>query len=81
MPGGIKGFPLTNKSAEQTVSFDPNELKKELRKYLEDFAHTEEPFPRADRPLALKNLKLIAFVQNDATKEILQAVQVDVGEK
>jgi thiol-disulfide isomerase/thioredoxin len=81
MPGGIKGFPLTNKSAEQTVSFDPNELKKELRKYLEDFARTEEPFPRADRPLALKNLKLIAFVQNDATKEILQAVQVDVGEK
>jgi thiol-disulfide isomerase/thioredoxin len=81
MPGGIKGFPLTAKTAEQTVSFDPAELRTELGKYLDDFARAEEPFPRPDRPLALKNLKLIAFVQNDATKEILHAVQVDVGEK
>jgi hypothetical protein len=26
----------------------------------------------------MKNLKLIAFVQNDATREILHAVQVDI---
>ena len=29
----------------------------------------------------MKNLKVIAFVQNDATKEILHAVQVDLDAK
>jgi hypothetical protein len=27
----------------------------------------------------LKHLKVVAFIQNDKTKEILQAAQVDVG--
>ena len=38
----------------------------------------EGDFPHADRPLAFANLKLITFVQNDATGEVLQAVQVDL---
>ncbi|MCE9562722.1 MAG: hypothetical protein K8U57_11805 [Planctomycetes bacterium] len=78
MPGGTKGFALPKKTAEQTVSFDPEEVRKELTKYLNDFAENESPFPRPDRPLALKNLKLVAFIQNDATREVLTAVQVDV---
>jgi len=81
MPGGTKGFPLTKKSAEQTVALNPDELRATLNKYLDDFAKNESPFPRSDRPLALKNLKLVAFIQNDATKEVLQAVQVDVEAK
>ena len=78
MPGGVKGFPLTKKTAEQSVPFDPEALRAELTKYLDDFAKEQSPFPRPDRPLGLKNLKLIAFVQNDATREVLHAVQVDV---
>jgi len=78
MPGGAKGFALTKKSAEQSVTFDPEAVRADLAKYLDDFAKNEGPFPRPDRPLALKNLKLIAFVQNDATREVLHAVQVDV---
>ncbi len=78
MPGGVKGFPLTKKMAEQSVSFDTEELRAELTKYLDNFVKEESPFPRPDRPLGLKNLKLIAFVQNDATREVLHAVQVDV---
>jgi hypothetical protein len=74
MPGGVNGFPLAKKSVEQTVTFNPEELRKELGKYLADIAK-DDPL---SRPLALKNLKLVAFVQNDATKEVLQAVQVDV---
>ncbi len=81
MPGGQKGFALTKKTAEQTVTFDPEEVRKALGKYLADFEKNEGDFPRPDRPLALKNLKLIAFVQNDDTREILQAVQVDVEGK
>jgi len=81
MPGGTKGFPLAKKSAEQTVAINPDELRATLNKYLDDFAKNESPFPRPDRPLALKNLKLVAFIQNDATKEVLQAVQVDMEAK
>ncbi len=78
MPGGAKGVALTKKTHEQTVTIDPDAVKTALNKYLDDFAKMEEPFPRADRPLNLKNLKLVALVQNDTTKEILQAVQVDL---
>ena len=28
--------------------------------------------------MELKNLRVVAFLQNDKTKEVLQAVQVDV---
>jgi hypothetical protein len=81
MPGGIKGFPQTKKSAEQTVSFNPDELRATLNKYLDDCGKEGLTFPHPERPLALKDLKLVAFIQNDATKEILQAVQADVVEK
>lgn len=81
MPGGPKGFALTKKSQEQTVAIDPETLRAELTKYLDNFAAKERRFPRTDRPLALNNLKLVALVQNDATKEILHAVQVDLEAK
>ena len=38
----------------------------------------QNPFPVSRRPLDLKNLHVIAFVQDDATKEILAAVEVPV---
>ncbi|MBN9122425.1 MAG: hypothetical protein J0I06_25330, partial [Planctomycetes bacterium] len=78
MPGGAKGFALTKKDHEQTVTIDPDAVRADLTKYLDDFAATRSPFPRAERPLALRNLKLVALVQNDANKEILHAVQVDL---
>ena len=81
VPGGIKGVPLTKKTQEQAVTIDIAELKAKLGKYLEDYAKTEGEFPRADRPLELTGLKLIAFVQNDATGEILQSAQVDLDAK
>jgi hypothetical protein len=81
MPGGAKGVALTKKTHEQTVTVDPDAVKAAVSKYLDAFAKEEGPFPRADRPLALRNLKLVALVQNDATKEILHAVQVDLDAK
>lgn len=81
MPGGAKGVALTKKTHEQTVTIDPDAIRVSLTKYLDDFVKMEEPFPRTDRPLALRNLKLVALVQNDTTKEILHAVQVDLEAK
>jgi hypothetical protein len=77
MPGGPKGIAVTDKGAKQTATVDLDELRQTLTKYLGDFAKANEvTFP--SRPLELKNLKVIAFVQNDKSKEVLQAVQVDV---
>jgi hypothetical protein len=81
MPGGAKGVALTKKTHEQTVTIDPDAVKAALTKYLDDFVKEEGPFPRGERPLALRNLKLVALVQNDANKEILHAVQVDLEAK
>jgi hypothetical protein len=78
MPGGAKGVALTKKTHEQTVAVDPDAVRATLAKSLDEAVKEEGPFPRPDRPLALRNLKLVALVQNDATKEILQAVQVDL---
>lgn len=57
------------------------DLKKSLSTYLEEFGAKELPFPNRDRPLDLKHLKLVAVVQDDESGEVLQAVQVPVGDK
>jgi hypothetical protein len=81
MPGGAKGFPLTKKSHEQKVTIDPEAVRESIGKFLDAFSKEEGPFPRGDRPLNLRNLKLVALVQDDTTREILHAVQVDLEAK
>jgi hypothetical protein len=80
LPGGAKGVALTKKASEHTASVDLIKLREEISKYLNEFAKEDE-FPNPSRPLALKNLRVVAFVQNDETGEVLQAAQVDVEEK
>jgi hypothetical protein len=80
MPGGAEGVAIKDKAFKHTASTDLGDVKKALGKYLDDFAKTR-PFPKADRPMDMKNLKVIALVQNDKTKEIVQAVQIDVDSK
>ena len=38
----------------------------------------EDAFPGKKPAIALKNLHVVAFVQNDRTREVLQAVQIEV---
>ncbi|HEY8503333.1 MAG TPA: hypothetical protein VIL46_02045 [Gemmataceae bacterium] len=84
MPGGAKGFALTEKSAEKIVAVNLAEIRKSLNQYLDEFAkqlrEEGDDFPRPERPLALNNLHVVAFVQNDETQEVLHAVRVPVGE-
>lgn len=77
LPGGVDGFPLKEKTAKQTASVNLAELKKTLTSYLDDSAK-KAPFPNDRRPLDLKKLKVVAFIQDDDSKEVLQAAQVDV---
>jgi hypothetical protein len=78
LPGGAKGFPLTKPATEQAIVVDVNDIRASLTKSLNDFAKAEGEFPRSARPMELKNLKVIAFVQNDGTGEILTAAAVDL---
>jgi hypothetical protein len=81
-PGGPEGMALREKSGSKEVTVDIEKLRKELTDYLDTYAKNHEPgFPNKDRPLELKKLRVVALVQNDKTREILQAAQADVEEK
>ena len=73
MPGGIKGFSLNQKESEHKATIDLNELRRKLNKYLDGGYPADAP-----RPMRLRDLHLVAFVQNDDTTEILQAIDVPV---
>jgi hypothetical protein len=77
MPDGAAGVAVKEKSLQHTATADLAAIRKGLTKYLDEFAATR-PFPNPARPLDLKHLKVIAFVQNDATREILQGAMFDV---
>src|ERR1051326_8602875 len=76
MPGGAEGIALKEKTGKQTVTVELDDLRKQTNKFLDgvrmDFS---------SRPLDYHKLHVVAFVQNDKTKEILQATQVEVEQK
>jgi hypothetical protein len=78
--GGQAGFSVTTPNFSKTGMVDLPTLRKDLNLYLDDYAANKRAFPREARPLDFNGLHVVAFVQDDATKEILQAVQVDVQE-
>ena len=78
--GGIKGEKVAKgKPLSKTLTVDLDQVRKGLTEYL-DKTNKDTPFPNKDRPLELKKLRVVAFVQNDATREVLQAIQVEVIE-
>lgn len=79
LPGGAAGLALPDKTGKQQVTVDLAELRKKLGDYLDDYSK-QRPFPNANRPLDFKKLSVVAFVQNDADKSILQATEVEVPE-
>jgi len=78
MVGGAGGFALKDKDSKHTAAVDLDVLRKSLNGYLDDYNNNWRPFPNPDRPLDFANLRLIALVQDDATREILQAAQVEI---
>jgi hypothetical protein len=77
MPGGVEGTALQVKSSRHAITVDLDALRQKLSAYLDDYAK-EYPFSDSDRPLELKNLHVVALVQNDDTGAVLQAKQVAV---
>jgi len=79
MLGGDEGTALTKKSQKKTFSVDEKDLRKKLEEYQEK-VNKKRPFPNKEKPLDLKSFRVVAFVQNDSTKEVLQAASVDLKE-
>ncbi len=79
MPGGTEGLALTGKETTHTATVKLGDLRQELTRYLDDYAAEKRPFPQPERPMEFKSLRVIALVQDDQTKEILQAAVADIG--
>jgi hypothetical protein len=62
MPGGAGGFVLKEAMAKQEIQIDLAALRTSL----------------ADKPRDFKHLAVVAFIQNDKTREVLQATQANV---
>jgi hypothetical protein len=77
MPGGPDGIGVAKKAAKQSAAVDLGELRDQLNQYL-DKAAQKRDIGDLPRPMDFRRLYVVAFVQNDETKEVLQAVQVDV---
>jgi hypothetical protein len=75
--GGPNGFRLDKKEMSQSASIALAQLRKSLGDYLTDLAK-KAGVTRPEIPLELKKLKVIAFIQHEDTKQILQAAQADV---
>jgi hypothetical protein len=78
LPGGADGLALTRSFGKQSASVDLKKLREELNTYLDTYGK-RKPFPTTERPMDLTRLRVVAFVQNDDTREVLQAVEVKVA--
>ena len=76
-PGGIEGKDLSAGSGQLTVKLNLADLRRDIEEYLSDYTKMR-PFPTALPEIALKDLSVVAFVQDDADKTILHAVSVPV---
>jgi hypothetical protein len=80
LPGGAEGMALKEKTGKQTATVDLQELREKWNRYL-NAAAKRLRFTNSSRPMEFRKLAVVAFVQDDATKEVLQAVQVPVTEE
>ncbi len=78
LPGGADGFSLTEVEGRKSVSVNLADLKKSLDEYMTKYNEGPRKFLDDEYPLDLKRLKVVALIQDDDNKQILQAVQADV---
>jgi hypothetical protein len=78
-PGGAQGKELAGGTGKVELALSLADLKRGLETYLSDHAKTGA-FPKLLPEIKLKDLALVAFVQDDADQSILQAISVPVKE-
>jgi hypothetical protein len=83
MPGGPAGFAVSTGDEPQRATVDIAEVRESLSRELEEFEKkiSEENrvnFEFPSKPLELKRLRVVAFLQNDETHSVLQAASVSL---
>lgn len=78
--GGVDGMALKAATASNPVAIDLEQLRSNLAKAIDEYNKVRK-FPDSERPLNLDRLKVVAFIQDDKSKEVLQAAQADVPGK
>jgi len=79
LPGGAEGKAMTDGKASVELKLNLADVKKEIEAYLDDYAKNRS-FPGAVPEIALKDLSIVAFVQDDSDKSIVAAVSTPVKE-
>ncbi|MBI5761744.1 MAG: hypothetical protein HZA46_24805 [Planctomycetales bacterium] len=77
MPGGVEGVGSADGKLEFTKEVNLIKLKASLTNALQKF-EKESNIRFVDKPLDLKKLHLVAFVQDNVSKKILQAAAIPV---
>jgi hypothetical protein len=77
-PGGVDGFPLPEKSARATAKVNLAELRKAQRQYLLQAASRTQ-FMDDEQPIELQHLIAVAFIQDDVSKQVLQAAETEIA--
>jgi hypothetical protein len=83
-PGGREGVLLTEGKGRIETTVRLSDLRKALESYLKDYPASPDsrgPFPRPLPPIELKHLSVVAWVQDDATRDVLHTVLVPVEAK
>jgi hypothetical protein len=79
MPGGAEGTVLKAGTTKKTFSVDLAAVRKEINAFLDKMKEKKEKEPSGKkRPVELKALRVIAFIQDDSNTAVLQAAQADV---
>ncbi|WP_162657597.1 hypothetical protein [Tuwongella immobilis] len=82
--GGAAGKPITKAKEDVSVSYKLADLEPALNQYLDTFAKELAAdganYVRSERPMELKRLRIVAFLQNDTSQEIIQAIELPLEE-
>jgi hypothetical protein len=71
LPGGPAGFTLSKDNASESAKLNLADLRQQSSKGLDEFPNLE-----GQRPFSYRNLRVVAFIQDDETHEVLAAVEV-----
>jgi hypothetical protein len=73
LPGGPDGFVLSKDDVKETAKINLRDLREKWSKNLDQVT-----FLDGIRPFSFRNLHVVAFIQDDASKEVLMAVEAAV---
>ncbi|MEZ6046611.1 MAG: hypothetical protein R3C11_13765 [Planctomycetaceae bacterium] len=77
MPGGTNGITATGEQFSHEEVIDLPKIKEELLNYIEAFEQ-QSNYQFGDKPMHLKKMYVVGFIQNEENNEILQSVKVPV---